>query len=425
MANENDLYDLLQNHYTSKNAEKETTLHSQFNEAVNSPQKINQPAQPANPDSVEESWQYKIGQPIYEALTDTRPGAALLGVGEGEHQALQSIANLFRSDENKVGSLGTEDLINPEYGGYHSGGKIAGNALIDYGLLRGAGNGLRGATGAGGLAKRMAASAGIMYGTGEHFPEQFGGRDGAAAFGALFPVTAGATAGEIGKNITTAAEQAEAKYGSKIGEALAKADPIDRVRYTAPMQEILNKGTRLSPEYGSKEMLQKFISKPSAQSAQEAMSAMKAEQRSMLTFPHTKPTSLPQGSQDTYHALGDAIKDLEKQIQGTMSKDVFQMFKDSLKEYAAKVGPYKQPSINIARTGHGPAKNIPKAVEQMEKYSRTLPPEIGEDVINQFQYLMKQHPELYLNLNKKKILGGAAAISSSPFAYDKYFGGQE
>lgn len=382
-----------------------------------------QPQQPVdnwqNPNKLEDQWLYKLGQPIYEGLTQTAPGAALLGAGEGVHQYLQSPLNLFRSPENQVGSLGTEQDINPELGGYHAGGKLTGNLLMDYLGLSGISGAMRGATGLGGLGARMGASAAHNYATGEHFPESLGGRAGAAVLGAAFPVTAGATSGEIGKSIAQAAENAEAKYGGKIGEAVAQGGPFSRVTYSNPIQTILDKGLRLSSEHGSRDAVKTFMTNPTAETAQKALSIMKAEQRAMLSHTHPKVSTLPQGSQDAYHALGDAIKDIESQMQRNMPTDVFDMFKSALKEYAGKAAPYKQPAIEGARKGTGPAKNIAKQVKQMEKYSKTLPAEEGQELINQFQYLMKQHPELYINRYAPWLAGGGLGAGLGSELWDQ------
>lgn len=352
-----------------------------------------------NPNKFKEN---PIAKSLYEGLTQTKPGAAFLGVGEGVHQHLQSVMNLFRSPENQMGSLGTEDLINPEHGAYHSGGKLGGNLLADYLGLKGIGTAMRGATGIGGLVSRMGASAGYNYATGEHFPEELGGRMGSAAVGAAFPVTAGATASEVGKNIITGAENAEARYGGRIGEILSQANPI-RPRYTHAMQDLVNGTHNVGQEYGITELLTDFLTNPSAQSAQDAMSVMKRAQREMLNFTHPRVSHLPEASQRAYRALGDGIQSLENQIERSLSPEAFRQYREALRDYAGNAAPYAQPAIRGARSGTGPAKNIPKALERMEKHSQTLPGEFGEDALNQFRYLMQQHPELYANKVLRKI----------------------
>lgn len=400
MAEEDEIYQRLMQNHASKVTGAQT------------PQNAAMPAQGLGaPKGFEKDLIYKMFNPVNEALTQTRPGAALTGMGEGVWENIASIGNLFREDENKIGSLGSEGHINPELGGYHQGGKLAGNLLSDYLALRGVGTTLRGATGIGGLAARAAASSGAGYAMGEHFPEWLGGRAGAATLGALFPITAGATSGEIGKNVVRAAEQAESKYGPKIGEAVAKSGPMSKIG-VAPgngMLDILSGEIKLSTESGGKKLLQELIQNPSAAKAQKTLSALKAEQRGMLSHTHPKATNLPDASKRTYDAIGETIQTLEKNIKKGMSPEVFKEYKDALRGYAGKVGPYKQPAIEGARKGTGPAKNIPKAIAQMEKYSQTLPAEEGAELMNQFQYLMKQHPELWVNKYNKKV-GGAGVL---------------
>lgn len=398
MANENEIYELL-------NKKKQEKINADNKLVADSfdAQKQKKIAHVSRPGDVASNYEKPlmdkviqgIGDPIYNALTKTKLGAAFTGFGEGEHQAIGSIAHLF--NKNAMKPLNLDEDIDPELSGYRTAGKIAGNLAVDYGLLRGAGKTLRGATGIPGLTARVGTAAGIGYGTGEQFPEQLGGRAGAAALGALFPVTAGATAPEIGKNVIKAAENAEAKHGAEISAALAKANPIIKPKYTSALQKIMGSEIRIGSKTGIKDNLIEFFTNPSAQTAQNTMSTIKSAQRNMLSHTHPKVSTLPEGSQKIYYALGDAIKDLEKQVESAMPKEAFDMFKDALKKYAGKAGPYKQPAIEGARKGTGAAKNIPKAIAQMEKYSKTVPPEVGGDIMNQYQYLMKQHPELYIN----------------------------
>lgn len=397
MASEDDIYNLLNEQYQKKIDADNQVVANSFEQKK--PGKIahtsyhGQKSEPYKKPLSDRIIQ-AIGDPIYNALTQTRAGVALAGLGEGEHQAIASIAHLFNKDA--MPDLNLDEYINPELSAYRTGGNIAGNALVDYGLLRGAGKYMRGATGLGGLASRVGASGGIGYATGEQFPEQLGGRAGAAVLSGLFPVTAGSTKGAIGKNIAQAAENAESKYGNAIVQALEGAKPI-KPRVDSAMKEILGKDTHIIANTDVKGLLNNYLMKPSAQTAQNAISGLKSAQREIL--PHGgKLSTLPKHSLDQYKLIEKNIQNLEAALEKSMSPEAFKAYKDSLKDYVKNAVPYKQTSIEALRKGTSSSPSaIPKQIKGMKDYSKTLPMEAGQDVMNQYQFLMKQHPELYIN----------------------------
>lgn len=439
MASEDKLFDLLmQNHQSKKQQDRQmqaqafdfpqnddmqqdmgdtfsSLMQNQFQGAPSPVHHTSRPGDVANyqpQQPFEESMGYKLGQPIYDAFTQNPAGAATLGVGQGVGEGLASIGNMFRGDDNKFQMLDSGQDVDPELGGYHGGGKLGGNVLLDLILTKGALGSMKGATGLPGLLGRGAAGFGVNYATGEQVPDWLGGRVGAGTLGGLGSILGSSTKGAIGKNIVEAAGKAEAKYGSKIGQAAAQAKKVARPKFSEAVHDIAKGDTKLGAKYGSKGVVNDFLKNPTGETAQKAMSALKKEQRAMLSGTHPKVSTLPEGSQKVYNTIGKAIKDIEKQMEKSMSPAEFKNFKQSLSDYAAKAAPYKQPAIEGARTGTGTPKNIPKAIKGMEKYSKTLPLEEGSEVMNQFQYLMKQHPELYINKflpgTKGTILGAGA-----------------
>jgi hypothetical protein len=367
-----------------------------------------------NPNAYEDTWMAKFGDPIYNALTETRPGAAFLGYGKGFGQAVASIPNTFLPEENKIKvAPNLDEYVNPEMGGWTQAGEVGGNiaaGLYGAGKL---GSALGGLTGAGGTAARVGGTAGLEYLMGEQFPEALGGRMGAATLGALFPVSpiaGGATRGQIGKNVIKGAEQAEAKYGGKITEILSKADPIDRVKRTHALDKIVGAKTHIPAEKDVKGLVNTFLSKPSAQAAQDAISGMKGALREIK--PHHIPESmLPKESAKQYRLVKEGIQDLEKVIEKSLSPSQFKQYKEALEDYVSHAVPYKQTAIDLARKGRGPASNIPRGIFNIEKNSATLPGEFGEEAINQFKYLMQKHPELYVQ-KYAPILAGASGIGT-------------
>lgn len=422
MANEDDLYDKLMQNHIQKNAFSNLPQAGEEQSAV----PMAQQSQDRIPDKVENSFLYKALNPINNALTQTGPGAALTGIGEGVWENAASIPNMFLSDENKIGSIGSEKYLHPEMGGYAMGGKLAGNLLADVLGARAVGVPLRGMTGMKGLLSRVGATAGLGYATGEHFPEEFGGRLGSAGIGALFPVAplpgAGASSGEIGKNVLKAAENATSKYGADISNAVAKSGPIPKISVQAGngMLDILSGEIKLGAKHNSKNLLHELIQSPTPQKAQDVLSALKKEQRGMLTATHDRPSVLPDASRRAYDALTETIQTIEKNLEKGMGPEVFNEYKNALTEYAANAAPYAQDAIEIARHGHGPASNIPKGIFGMEAYSRTLPKEEAEVLKNQFQYLMQQHPELWINKFSKPAAVGGGGLYVADAIHD-YF----
>lgn len=377
-----------------------------------------------NPNAYEDTWMAKFGDPVYNALTQTRPGAALLGYGKGFGQALASIPNAFLSEENKIKvAPDLDQYINPELGGWTQGGEVGGNLIAGlYGAGK-LGSVLGGLTGATGTAARVGGTAGLEYLMGEQFPEALGGRAGAAALGALFPVApvaGGATKGQIGKNVIKGAEQAEAKYGSKISDILSKADPIDRVIKSPALEKIVDPKTYIPAEKDIQGLINTFFNKPSAQAAQDAISGMKGALREIK--PHHIPESmLPGPASKQYRLIKEGIKDLEGVIEKSLSPKQFKQYKDALEDYVSHAVPYKQTAIDLARKGRGPASNIPKGIFNIEKNSATLPGEFGEEAINQFRYLMQQHPELYVQKYLPQVMGfsGLGAAGKGVWEYFK------
>lgn len=348
-----------------------------------------------NPQALQNQKLYQFGQPIYEALTQTAPGAAFLGYGKGFGQSLASIPNAFLSEENRITGPNIEQDINPEYGGYTQGGELAGNIV---GGLYGAsklGQALGGMTGLSGMAARSAGTAGLEYLMGEQFPEMLGGRAGAGILGALFPVSpfipgGGATAGEIGKRVAKTHAKNEAKYGPRIGQAAGKAEGGEAI--------------------------------------QGVLSKLKKQQRDLLDYAHPKPSSLPEHSAKKYEEIGKQIKFLEKELKQMLSPEEWKHYKETLKDYASNVGPYKnlKSAENIKAGTSKKYSEIPKEIRRAEKYSKTLPPGESGEFMNAYDYLFKQHPELYINKYWLPVTGGGATAGYTlKKAFEGLLGGHE